>query len=703
MNHPRLRHHSFPLWLSSALLPVCFAGCTVLSTERGPQAVKEGFLEKTVNTFRRYPPENTEDVYVTHGETPHRHIAENTPDDAVTPTSPKKRAPSTQQGVQQAAKQAAKQGVKPAGTVPEKEKPVRSRSESGTVAVSRKNGMAQENGVDPDRVSPHAQALAQLQAQLDARQAQLAAKASSPGPSSYMGSHTDSDAGSPEATVEEMLRAAAQLAAQETGNDDSIPAQVAFAEGPGTVPTPVDDSPTASPRNPANPGGDDKTVAETVNATVDATVVSRKPLQSETEAKAGNEATAEQKTAGQVAHNTAPLPPSVDTDVKSSKTIVNKKDMLAQPDAVAEGARPESGSFAGMRHRHSPPYEEPDRSESIVPQGRFSPLSGTPSLLDSTGDYGDDSSYSGRITRTVFNHRPENAPAFSQASYHAPVGNAVGNNTIGRNTIGGVFDRADSNRPGLSSGHMRGDSSMRGQAGRNWEESARLAAEMLRDQIESNPASRRTSQDEARLRLFEAILGNPRESARPIKSLEPSERNFWANEMLGISAFLDDTNYMEDRDRRAAVAYYREEASKEFKTLCPLKIRNMQFVADCQGFGSINAHAGDYLAGQMVHLYLELDNLTVRETAGGFATRMNASYEICDGESRIVKHEKNVEAVGNSSSFRRDHYLCLSLELPENLAPGNYTLRLSICDQQHDSHQTAEEQISFRVRSRLVD
>lgn len=232
---------------------------------------------------------------------------------------------------------------------------------------------------------------------------------------------------------------------------------------------------------------------------------------------------------------------------------------------------------------------------------------------------------------------------------------------------------------------------------RDWVLAAEESSELLRAQIETNPHARNVSRDEAKLRLQEAVLGNTREATRPIKSLDVAERNFMANMTLGLSAFLDENNYLSETDRRSAVLHHMNEACKELAATCPMKLRNMHFVSDCKGFGQTRSHEGSYRSSEMLNLYIEMDNPTIRETATGYETRVVASYEIRDKESRVIQAEKNVEAPSNSASRKRDHFLCLSIQLKENLAPGPYTIRVAVCDRYHDSHQTAEEILGFQI------
>lgn len=433
----------------------------------------------------------------------------------------------------------------------------------------------------------------------------------------------------------------------------------------------------------------------------------------------------------------APLP--LETGPISSHAISREPDravgrlpMPRQPESLLNATHTESGG--GLRHSPSPTVlndipHRPLFSEAITGTSPGGSVSSRP-------DGDPENSYVNRIAPAMFRRRVDShargvapasyeqavsaAPDFSRDLPHRPIANAYEQGGAFREgkqggRFQGVF-RENPIRtnnyvnPGGEDGsfqpsfrHTGAAASARGDYGTGsaeTEELLRAATERLGDRIAARPNARSAPLDEARLRIIEMLLGNTREAARPIKGLPPAERNFFSSSMLGFASFLDETTYVEGRDRITAVAHHIDAGRRELAPLCPLKLRNVQFVSGCDGFGAIKFREAEFTPGEPMHVYLEMENITIHETGTGFTTKALAAYEIRDAESRVLQEERNVEAPGSSGSRRRDHFLCLSFDLRKDLPPGKYFLRVTVSDQQHESRQSAEEQIPFRIVSK---
>lgn len=232
----------------------------------------------------------------------------------------------------------------------------------------------------------------------------------------------------------------------------------------------------------------------------------------------------------------------------------------------------------------------------------------------------------------------------------------------------------------------------------SWSPQARMAADMLRREIEQSPTGR-TFENEIRLRLLELALGNRSEAVRPFTTEDKPFCEAWSNLMLGVSTLYDDGLIPERKQRIASAAYRFDEASLGMNKFCPLGLRNVQFVKDWQAFGIFLAKEEDCRPGERVGIYMELDNPTIRTSAHGFNVSTSVSYEIIDKTASVVEKSGKIPIEETTPSQKRDYCVYLDFDLPESLARGEYQLRIRVTDMNSDKLQYAEEQIPLRITS----
>jgi hypothetical protein len=217
----------------------------------------------------------------------------------------------------------------------------------------------------------------------------------------------------------------------------------------------------------------------------------------------------------------------------------------------------------------------------------------------------------------------------------------------------------------------------------------RIAADLLHQKI---AASRQPSyRDEAQLRLLDGLLGNKRDAVKPITSLEEPQQKFWSNEVLAITTFLetDDAN-----ERANATVHHVEEGLRELQSL---RLRNMQFVKRCDGFGQFEPVSAVFSPAEMVIVYFELENVTLKETNLGYQIQVVTSYEIRDADNTLIKREDGIDTENVFKSRRRDNYFGIKFQLPETITPGKYFLHIKTTDENHSKQQTTEERIPFKL------
>jgi hypothetical protein len=229
----------------------------------------------------------------------------------------------------------------------------------------------------------------------------------------------------------------------------------------------------------------------------------------------------------------------------------------------------------------------------------------------------------------------------------------------------------------------------------DWQAPLRQAAEQLRYAIEQTPNGR-TQSNEMRLRMLEMLLGNKGEAAKPIQSADATVNKFMVNQVLGFATLLDDS-IPDNRGRYITAAYRLNEGLMDLQNLCPLKLKNVTFVKSYYGYGQFNTRPSEFQAGDPFTVYVEPENLTVQTTGDGFEVKVAISYEIRDVHANVVAKEIVGKPVEMTLSRKREYFMGISSELPANLVPGQYHMRISMTDLNDPTMHYAEEQIPFRV------
>ena len=230
----------------------------------------------------------------------------------------------------------------------------------------------------------------------------------------------------------------------------------------------------------------------------------------------------------------------------------------------------------------------------------------------------------------------------------------------------------------------------------SWEHHSRLAAQMLRSQMEQSSAAR-TFSNEARLRLLELVGGNRNEAVKPFTDVDKPFNEFWGNQILGFSALLDDLGNPDTRARYTNAAFRFDEGLMNLRRLCPIRLKNVRFARDVQAFGDYLPRSEECLAGEKIDVYLELENPSVRRTGDGFNVSASLSYEIRSNSGNVIDKCSNISIQSSSPSQRRDYYVHLRVTLPEDISQGDYQLRICVTDLNDETMQFAEEQISMKV------
>ncbi|MDR0610879.1 MAG: hypothetical protein LBG58_12265 [Planctomycetaceae bacterium] len=410
------------------------------------------------------------------------------------------------------------------------------------------------------------------------------------------------------------------------------------------------------------------------------------------------------ETADHEKHGSAPLPPSkpsslkksVTDSVPSSSTRTLSKYVRQHKPVLAEENRQEmTNNSVGSRKRITD-YSEDSLSgnvPNILPPSVFASTEPPTLPKHSPPPHSPQPVYP-KITQ-LEGSQPI-VPAGYQTAAHPPYANQHG-----------ILPESSGHHSGNNLGNHLGNNIVYAYANsgsvpvntfnnKEWESLVRMGADQLRNKIEQTPHGR-TFANESRLRLLEMILGNRNEAVKPIAGVDKPINEFMANQMLGFTAFLDEAGIPEQRIRNTSALFRFDESLMELRKVCPIKLKNVQFVKKWETYGWFIPQTEDCRAGEQLELYMELENPTVRQTQQGFNVSASVSYEIRDRTANVLQKVNSIAVEETTPSQKRDYCIGLRVLLPEKMTPGQYQLRVSVTDMNDEAMPYAEEQVPFKI------
>jgi hypothetical protein len=139
-------------------------------------------------------------------------------------------------------------------------------------------------------------------------------------------------------------------------------------------------------------------------------------------------------------------------------------------------------------------------------------------------------------------------------------------------------------------------------------------------------------------------------------------------------------------------------ADQELRVHAPLEMEKLSYCLDIEAFGVVQKRADNkFRAGDYVYVYAELQNLVDRRGADGrYAVRLSSGLEIRATDGRAAhRFQPIANEPLHSWSPRTDYFTRVGFQLPANLAPGLYSLRVRVTDL--DTGRTVEEGLPLHI------
>ena len=231
-----------------------------------------------------------------------------------------------------------------------------------------------------------------------------------------------------------------------------------------------------------------------------------------------------------------------------------------------------------------------------------------------------------------------------------------------------------------------------------------LRAEL--QEAEESEGSGDTLPDDARrrmeiqLRLLHLLANEPEQALRVIPDLPAEQQEFWVQLLWTVANELNPPPGSDEGDRLRKTLKQLREAERHLQQATPLTISKAWFCYRIDSFGSYERFTQDvFRPGQPVLVYAELENFESELTAGNsYRTRLRTTLEIFPVDeagnvspSALPVDRKELAATEDlCRSVRRDYFHSYRLDIPSQLPPGRYVLRLTMLDELSRKSATTE-------------
>lgn len=214
-----------------------------------------------------------------------------------------------------------------------------------------------------------------------------------------------------------------------------------------------------------------------------------------------------------------------------------------------------------------------------------------------------------------------------------------------------------------------------------WQQHLGAAIGELERETRDHPQSPDALANQIYLRLLDVTAGRRDDALRPISGISPGEQEYWSKQLFALSVYLDRQRIGDPTRRAGEASLHLSKAVAALGEQGPLVVRNLAFCTDVHSYGVLKrVEPAQFRPGQPLLIYAEVENFKSEETADGFHTSLEASYQILDGQGRRVAHDDLGHAEEHCQNRRRDFFLHYFITLPKTIYEGTYTLELTIED-----------------------
>jgi hypothetical protein len=192
------------------------------------------------------------------------------------------------------------------------------------------------------------------------------------------------------------------------------------------------------------------------------------------------------------------------------------------------------------------------------------------------------------------------------------------------------------------------------------------------------------------------------DALRLLPTASPAAQQFWANEMGGLSTWLDVEDIPDEGRRAAETKTMLANALTRLSETAPLVIRNASFCTAIQSYGCVKRfEKNEFTANQDVLIYAEVENFITEPGLNGFRSSLKSSYRIFDAAGQCAAEQEFAPSEEYCQNARRDFFLGYRTRLSKDIKPGRYQLQLTIEDL--IAHKIGQTSIEFAIKETGAD
>jgi hypothetical protein len=289
---------------------------------------------------------------------------------------------------------------------------------------------------------------------------------------------------------------------------------------------------------------------------------------------------------------------------------------------------------------------------------------------------------------------PSPPPAIDRASFTAPADAA----TQPSATSPPLDKPADANR-GPGSVAALSPATNRAESQANWRQQLSATIGELERETQNHPQAADALDNQVYLRLLDVVVGRTDDALRPIPGLSPGEQDYWSKQLFALSTYLDRQRISDPARRASEASLQLSKAMASLGEQGSLLVRNLTFCTEVRSYGVLNRfETSEFKPGQSLLLYAEIENFKSEQTAQGFHTCLDASYQILDSRGQRVARDDLRLTEEDCQNHRRDFFVSYLIVLPKTIYEGAYTLELTMEDKL--ARKIGQSRIEFTVKEK---
>lgn len=188
------------------------------------------------------------------------------------------------------------------------------------------------------------------------------------------------------------------------------------------------------------------------------------------------------------------------------------------------------------------------------------------------------------------------------------------------------------------------------------------------------------------------------DAVRPIDKLSENEQEFFRHQMHALYE-ASNPEAMPVRSRHwSIVMNSQREATNHLAAASNLEVKSVAFCTEVERYGVITKFPKyQFQPDQELLLYCEIENVAANKVKGqGYESQLQGSYEIIDSQGRKVADQLLPMEPEICQNHRRDYFIVYKIFMPQQIAAGNYQLRLTVEDMK--AHKFGQSQLDFHVK-----